>query len=102
MRDLTSMVAALKRPRLLVEAARHGTEDYRRKAHLNRLLGPGAPTASGEAIIRLLELEADLNDRRSQGAADYPVSRHVDVMIALMGEVRHLREAKAGAQVPQD
>jgi hypothetical protein len=35
------MLAALRRPSLLMRAARIGTEDYRRTVHLPRLLGYG-------------------------------------------------------------
>ena len=92
MQDVLSMVAGLKRPRLLVQAARFGLDDYRREAHLPRLLGAvEAPLRPGAAILRLLELEADMDASRCRRAAEYRVARHVAVLVALMGEARLLR-----------
>lgn len=89
------MVAGLNRPRLLVRAARFGIDDYNRNTHLPRLLGAGHLPRTGESIVRLIDLEADINDRRIAGgvgaAADYSIARHVAVLIALMGEARLLR-----------
>lgn len=91
MQDILSMIASLNRPRLLVQAARFGVDQYNRLAHLPRLLGTLALPRSGAAILRLMEIEADLNDRRLAQAADYPVARHVEILIAIMGEARELR-----------
>ncbi len=85
------MIAGLNRPRLLVRAARFGVDDYDRGTHLTRLLGAGHLPRTGEAIVRLIDLEADLNDRRTGAFADYSIARHVAVLIALMGEARLLR-----------
>lgn len=93
MLDLLGMIAALNRPRLLVNAARFGVDDYSRASHLPRLVGGTLPARSGEAIMRLLEVEAGLEDRRAKAAADYSAARHVAVLIALMGEARLLRAA---------
>lgn len=91
MQDILSMIAGLSRPRLLVQAARFGVDGYNRLAHLPRLLGTLALPRSGPAIIRLLEIEAGLNDRRLAQAADYSVARHVEILIAIMGEARQMR-----------
>lgn len=91
MQDLLGMIAGLNRPRLLVRAARFGVDDYSRTNQLPRLLGVIALPRTGEAIVRLIELEADLNDRRMVAGADYSVARHVAFLIALMGEARLLR-----------
>ena len=97
MLDLLSLISTLNRPRLLVSAARFGVDDYRREAHLPRLLGLPTPTRGGEAILRLLEVEADLDARRRLGTADYPASRHVSVLTALLGEARLLRPSRVSA-----
>ena len=85
------MIAGLNRPRLLVRAARFGIDDYNRSIHLPRLLGPGYLPRTGESIVRLIDIEADINDRRVGAATDYSIARHVAVLIALMGEARLLR-----------
>jgi hypothetical protein len=91
--DLLGMIAALDRPRLLVAAARFGVRDYDRARHLCRLIGGERPPRFGEAIIRLLEAESDLDAARRSGAADYSPARHVAVLSALLGEARLLRAA---------
>lgn len=93
MKDILGLLNDLRRPRLLIRAARIGAQDYRRNPQLHRVLGYGALPRSGAALIRLLEIEADLDDKRREQSASYSVSRHVEVLTAMMGEARLLREA---------
>ncbi|MBY6119424.1 hypothetical protein KUV64_09800 [Mameliella alba] len=93
MKDILGLLNDLRRPRLLIRAARIGAQDYRRNPHLNRLLGYGALPRPGVALMRLVEIEAELNERRHADDAAYSVSRHVEVLTAMMGEARILREA---------
>ncbi len=83
----------LSRPRLLIRAARFGLADYRREPALRRLLKTAVVPGPAEALERLLGLEATLEAARRSGAAGYAVARHVEVLIALMGEARLLRAA---------
>ncbi len=87
------MMAALRRPGLLIRAARFGADDYRRDRHLQRILGYGALPRSAAALLRLIEIENDLDDRRRADDASYSLIRHLDVLIAMMGEARLLRAA---------
>ena len=91
MQDVLSMLAALRRPRLLIRTARLGTEAYRRDSHLQRLLGYGTVPRSAPALMRLMALEAEENDRRRTGDAGYSLARHIDLLIAMMGEAQILR-----------
>jgi hypothetical protein len=91
MQDILARVEGLKRPPLLVRAARFGLDDYNREGQLPRLLRTLSTLRSGEAILRLIDIEADLEDKRLDQAADYSVARHVEVIIALMAEARLLR-----------
>lgn len=95
MTDLLTMLAGLRRPRLLIRAARFGAEDYRRERHLRRILRCSALPRTGTAILRLVEIEAALNADRLEGAASYSVAEHVEVLAALMGEARLLRALQA-------
>ncbi|MAC82372.1 MAG: hypothetical protein CML66_30455 [Rhodobacteraceae bacterium] len=95
MQDLLTMVAALRRPRLLVRAARCGAADYRRDRHLQRVLGYGGLPRPASALMRLMDLESDLDDLRRAGDAAYSLIRHIDVLIALMGEAQLIRTAQA-------
>ncbi len=102
MQDLLTMIATRHRPPLLVRAARHGIDDYNRTARLPRLLNRPAAPRVGEAIVALLDLETEMEERRVARAADYAIARHVDVLTALMGEARLLRtglaEGRAGGR----
>lgn len=91
MTDLLSMLDRLRRPRLLIRAAREGLEEYRRTPHLRRVLGQSRPPVSGEALVRLLEIEDQIDSQRRAGDAGYSLVAHVDVMIAVMAEAQLLR-----------
>ena len=94
MQDLLTMLQRLHRPRLLMRAARIGAEDYRRGTHLPRILGFGMLPRHGTALIKLIEIEAELNTQRKTADAGYSLIRHVDVLIAMVGEARFLRAAQ--------
>lgn len=91
MQDIPSMIRQLNRPRLLVQAARFGVDGYRREMHLRRLLGRDRIPGPAEAARRLMDREADMEAARRDGRADYSFARHVEVLIALLGEARILR-----------
>jgi len=93
MQDLLSMLNKLHRPRLLMRAAKIGAEEYRRTTHLPRILGFGLLPRHGTALLKLMEIEAELNAQRKIGDAGYSLVRHVDVLIAMVGEARFLKSA---------
>ena len=86
--DVCALLAELRRPQLLIRAARCGLADYRRDRDLRRLLD-GQPSPD-RAVRRLLHEEERLEDIRKAGEASYSVTRHIEVLIALMSEVRLL------------
>lgn len=91
MNDLLTKLDTLKRPRLLIRAARLGMAEYRRDVHLRRHLGQGPLPRSGAALARLVEIESGLNDQRRERDAGYSPVKHVDLLIAMMAEARILR-----------
>lgn len=91
MQDLTTILSTVHRPRLLVRAARLGVREYDRQRHLHRLLGYGTLPRPAAAILRLVELERDLDTQRREDDAGYSIARHLDVLIALIGEARLYR-----------
>jgi hypothetical protein len=97
--DLHSLLAARRRPRLLIRAARLGARDYRRDVHLPRLLGYGTLPAPAPALMRLLEIEEEHNDRRRAGDAGYSLTRHLDVLIAVVGEAALLDSQRRLADI---
>lgn len=97
MSDLDSTLDVLSRPRLIISAARFGLAEYNRERSLARLLRETATPGPRAALERLLQIEARIEQSRCAGAADYSAVRHVEVMIALMGEARlHRRAARPG------
>lgn len=91
--SILATIAGTRRPRLLLRAARIGTNDYRRETDLRRVLRLPAPPPPGPATVRMLiDLEAQQEELRT-GAGAHPglswrPARHVEVMIALMAEAR--------------
>jgi Family of unknown function (DUF6477) len=78
--------AVMRRPKLLVSAARHGLCDYNRSRDLARiLLLPRIPL---RALESLRDCETEMEDRRLSGDPGYSCLRHVEVLIALMAELR--------------
>jgi hypothetical protein len=84
--DFASMIAALRRPRILVRAARCGLADYRRDRDLRRLLRLPRSAASARALDTLLAEEQRLETIRTTGEATYSLQRHVAVLTALLAE----------------
>ena len=95
MQDLLTLLNSLRRPQILIRAARIGAADYRREAHLRRHLGYGTLPRSTAALSRLVDMEASLEELRRDRATGYSATRHVEILIAMMGEARILRTAHA-------
>lgn len=95
MLDIQSLVTQLRRPRLLVRAARFGIDEFRRDRDLPRLLKCEKTPKSGDAIMQLMDVEADLNNQMRQNVPGYTVARHIDVLTAIMSEARTLAATTA-------
>ena len=89
MSDFCKTLAALRRPRLLMHAARFGLGDYRRERDLRRLVHCGG--SPEETVPTLLSVEEELEATRQAGDASYSVVRHIEVLIALLAEARLLQ-----------
>ena len=89
MSDVRMMLANLRRPRLLMRAARFGLGDYRRERDLRRLVNTSA--SPDLTVPQLLSVEQDLESCRLAGTASYSAARHIDVLIALLAEAQLLR-----------
>jgi hypothetical protein len=94
MLDIQSRLARLQRPKILINAARFGLDDYTRGTHLSRISKNDPAPKPGPAIMQLLEIEYGLNEERLQKRSTYFVARHVDVMIALMAEAQALQASQ--------
>ena len=82
MPDYRAQLTQMHRPRLLIQAARLGLKDYRRDRDLRRL--------GGAALPYLFDQESRAEQARQAGRADYSVSHHIDLLIALIAETRLL------------
>ena len=91
MLDIQTRIAQLRRPNLLIKAARFGIDDNTRNTHLLRVLQSEPPVKPAAALIQFLESEAVMNDDRIKKQATYSVARHVEALIAIMVEAQTLR-----------
>ena len=92
MSDFCNKLASLRRPRLLMRAARFGLGDYRRDRDLRRLVQCGP--SPEETVPSLMSAEERLEETRLAGDAAYSVARHIEVLIALLAEARLLRQTR--------
>jgi hypothetical protein len=90
MTEFLDRLTALRRPSLLIRAARHGMQDYNRNRDLKRLFRTESLPGPSRSVPRLMDLEAELEATRKAGDAGYSIIRHVEVLIALMAEARLL------------
>ncbi|WP_298932246.1 DUF6477 family protein [uncultured Ruegeria sp.] len=95
MQDLMTMIATLHRPRLLARAAKFGALDYNRDRHLQRILGYGSLPGTGSALMRLMEMEKEVYEQRKEEDAAYSLVRHLDLLIALLGEAQLYQASRA-------
>lgn len=90
MTDLFSRISNLRRPPLLIRAARAGTGHFDRQRDLKRLIRVAAAPAPSRSIALLLDEEAELEDNRKTKNQSYNLLRHIEVLIAVIAETRLL------------
>jgi hypothetical protein len=93
MTETQRQMNALRRPRLLVRAAKIGLSDYVRDRDLKRMFAPEQPPGPGQAMDTLMDREAEIEAVRQAGGAAYSAARHVEVLTALIAECRLTGEA---------
>lgn len=89
MTDCRTMLDTLRRPRLLMRAARFGLGEYRRERDLRRHVA--VASSPEDTVSSLISVEAKLEATRVSGDAGYSVARHIEVLIALLAEAQLLR-----------
>jgi hypothetical protein len=90
MSDLLSIVSSVRRPRLLIRAARAGLVEYNRNRDLKRLTRMAAIPTPDRALKTLIAEEERIEESRQSGDGTYNLTRHIELLIAMMGEVRLL------------
>ncbi|MEP3345958.1 MAG: DUF6477 family protein [Litoreibacter sp.] len=90
MTNLPEQLTNLRRPRLLIRAARHGVSSYRRSRDLQRITGQ-AQSASSRAVVESLLLQEETAEQtRKAHDGTYSAGKHIEILIALMAESRNL------------
>lgn len=92
--DPLSALKSLNRPTLLVTAARLALPGYSREKELPRLLNTPNVPGRNQCILKLMELESELNAQRRAKDHVYGPARHVKILSALMHESQHPRAPK--------
>jgi Family of unknown function (DUF6477) len=90
MTDFRTLLADLRRPRLLIRAARFGVVDYRRDRDLRRLINASPRATPETALPQLFSAEEQLEKTRRAGDATYSISQHIELLIAMIAEARLL------------
>lgn len=86
--DISAEPATLRRPSVLIRAARAGQAGWRRDRDLPRLLGRETVPSNPAALRMLRAAEGAADTARREGRADYDLHRHVRLIIALLAEMR--------------
>jgi plasmid stability protein len=86
MTDIKQILPKLRRPRLLVRAAKHGLREYDRKRDLRRIAGTGPVNNSDAMVAHLADQESQIEANRKSGCATYSIARHIEILVALMAE----------------
>ena len=94
MTDFRNLLSDLRRPALLLRAARFGLTDYQRDRDLKRLLRESAAGGPEKTLPRLLHEENMLEEIRRAGDASYSLTRHIELLIALLAEVSLLPKSQ--------
>lgn len=97
MNDVKTLLTNLRRPRLLIRAARFGLSDYNRNRDLKRVMRTANAPTPTRAVSTLIEEEAKIEETRRAGDAGYNVTRHVEVLIALIAEAHLLPREQSAA-----
>ena len=83
---LPDRLTTLRRPRLLVRAARKGLALYRRERDLKLIMGSGREPQN--VLARLTDEEAEIECARIRSDGTYSPARHIAVLTALIAEAR--------------
>lgn len=90
MTSLTMRLANLRRPSLMIRAARAGAILFDRHRDLARLGLSTYLSDPSECISVLMREEAELETARKLRSPSYELTRHIQVLIALIAEARFL------------
>ena len=81
------MPPQIKRPQILIKAAKIGLRYYKRETGLKRLLHCNQLPSPEQAIPKLVDAEAALNEERKAKSTNYSLDRHITLLTALLNEM---------------
>ena len=87
MSKFQNRLSNLKRPKIIIKAAKIASQTYRRSRDLSRVLGYSHPALNSSIHQQLFDLEHSINQKRCLGDASYDLKTHVQVLSALLAEV---------------
>ncbi|PZX18483.1 hypothetical protein LX81_01117 [Palleronia aestuarii] len=90
MQDIHSHLRTIKRPRLLISAARFGLSAYNRDLEIPRLFVGESVPGPADLIRTLANMEMEIDVERRDRKATYSAQRHIAILVALMAESRRL------------
>jgi len=94
--DIQQILEELRRPRILVRAAKFGLARHTRDSDLKR--GAQAMSKSSPAAVldQLLTQEGDLEKARVSGQASYDIHRHIGLLTSVLAVAKQVlsREQK--------
>jgi len=91
----TDLLAGMRRPQILLEAARIGGKSYRRDDILRRIFKTKRPGQQRALVLALIERESEFESLRHLGDGSYLAMKHVQIMTALLAENKRPRSDKA-------
>jgi hypothetical protein len=83
-----AQIAEIRRPKILIRAARAAVSEYQRDRDLKRLLRINKAARDNLALGTLIDEERRLESKRTSGEATYSIQRHVAILTALIAETR--------------
>ena len=93
MRHIELRLNTLKRPKLMLEAARNGLARYDPSRHLPVLLGGSLHRRKTGQLDCLLDIEETYNRLRKEKRAEYSPARHIRYLIAILAECSSLKNS---------
>ena len=93
MRHIEHRLNTLKRPKLMLEAARNRTARYDPNRHLPVLLGGSYHKSKTGQLDCLLDTEEIYNRLRKEKRAGYYPARHICYLIAILAEHSSLKNS---------
>ena len=86
--NIHELLKQLRRPKILVRAAKLALPEYNRDVDLRRITRMARTPTIAVALDKLLQQEDSLESARVSGKAAYDVHRHIQVLTAILAEAR--------------